>query len=143
HPADTGVAGVQIILFIKNPITRFDEMTRSDTHTVTDRADDTSVAIQLQELAVLSACHPWIAVGIEMECADEISHLHGSQELAIGTVDDDSILLPVADPDVTVGGIDCEPMGRVEFTLSDTVAVPLINELTGFIQVNDASYAEI
>ena len=80
-------------------------------------------AIELQELAILPARHPWLAVRVEVERADEVSHLHRLEELPVARIDDDPILLAVADPDVAVGGIDGEAMSRAELSLSHLVAV--------------------
>ena len=67
----------------------------------------------LQELPVLTTRHPRVAVGIKPEGANEVSHLHRPEELAVPAVDDDAVLLTVADPDVATGRIDCEMSGRI------------------------------
>src|SRR2546427_257263 len=78
-----------------------------------------------------------------MEGANEVSHLHRSEELAVATIDDDTVLLAVADPDIAVCGINGEPMNRIEFSLSDTVAIPLIDEFAGLIEMDDARGANV
>jgi hypothetical protein len=40
-----------------------------------------------------------------MKGADQVSHVHRLEELAITTIDDDSILLAIADPDIAVCGV--------------------------------------
>jgi hypothetical protein len=112
HAPHARITRVQIIVFVKNPITGFDELSRSDTHPVTNSSDNSSIPVQFQELAILSACHPRVAVRIEMERANEISHLHRSEELPIAAVDDNPILFPVADPDIAVCRINRQPMDR-------------------------------
>src|SRR2546425_3385821 len=129
--ADTGVACIEIVLLVKNPVAGFDELSGSDPHSVTDRSEHLASQVQLQELAILTARHPWIAVRVKMEGANEVSRLHRFKELAIAAIDDDAILLAVADPDIAVRRINGEPMDRVEFSLSDTVSVPLIDEFAG------------
>ena len=141
--AHAGVAGIQVVLLVKYPIAGFDELAGSDAHAVADRAEHFAVAIQLQELAILTARHPWVALRIELERANEISHLHRLEEFAVAGVDDDSILLAVADPDVAVCGIDGESMNRIEFSLADTVAIPLVDEFAVLIQMDDARRADI
>ena len=141
--ADTGVACIQIVLLVKNPVAGFDELAGSDPHSVTDRTEHLAIPVQLQELAILSARHPRVAVRVKMEGANEVSHLHRLEEFAVAAIDDDTILLAVANPDITVCGVNGQPMDRVEFSLSDTVAVPLIDEFAALIEMDDARDAQI
>src|SRR5262245_16671661 len=77
-----------------------------------------------------------------MECANEVSHLHRFEELAVGVIHDDTILLAVADPDIAICRVNGEPMSRVEFSLSDTVSIPLTDESAGLVQVDYARNAQ-
>src|SRR5207247_7362282 len=120
-----------------------DELAGPHTHAVPDRADDLAVPIQLQELAILAARHPRLAVRIEIEGAHEVSHLQCLEKFSVARIDDDPIFLAVADPDVTIRGIDGEPMCRAEFSLSHLVPVPLIDEFAVLVEVDDPRGAEI
>ena len=102
-----------------------------------------AIPVELQELAVLAARHPRLAVRVEIQRAHQISHLHRLEELAVAGIDDDPILLAVADPDIAVVGIDGEPVGRAEFSLPDLVAVPLIDELAVLVEVDDPRRADV
>src|SRR5439155_23077418 len=104
---------------------------------VTDRTEHPAIPIQLQELAILTARHPWLAVRVEIEGAHEVSHLHRFEEGAVSRIDDDPVFLAVADPDIAVCRIDGEPVGRAELSLSHLVAVPLIDECAALIEVDD------
>jgi hypothetical protein len=55
----------------------------ADPHAVADRSEDLAGAIELQELAVLSARHPRLAVRVEIQGAHEISHLHRPEKPAV------------------------------------------------------------
>src|SRR5262245_28635284 len=101
HTADAGIARIQVVLLVHDPVTGFDELTRTDAHAVADRTEHFPGAIQLQELPVLPRCHPRLAVRIEVERAHQIPHLHRLEEPAVTRVDDDAVFLAVADPDVT------------------------------------------
>src|SRR6185369_14764318 len=96
HLGDTahaGVARVQVVLLVHHPIAGFDELTVSDTHAVADCAEHPSIPIQLQELAVLTARHPRLAVRVEVQGTYEIPHLHRLEKLAVARVDDDPVFL--------------------------------------------------
>ena len=65
-PAYAGVAGIYIVVLVKNKITGFNELAGADAHAVADGADDFAVARELEELPILSAspmeeevCRPW------------------------------------------------------------------------------------
>src|SRR5688572_1442736 len=105
-PADAGVAGIEIALAVEDEIAGLGELSRTDAHAVADRTHDLAGAIQFEELAVLAAAHPGIALRIEMKGADQITGLQGAQELAVAAIDDDAILLAIADPDIAIAGID-------------------------------------
>jgi hypothetical protein len=77
-------------------------LTGANPHSIADRAEHFAIPIELQELTVLAAGHPWIAVRVEPERADKISHLHRPEELPVRTVHDNAILLAIADPDVSI-----------------------------------------
>jgi hypothetical protein len=94
-------------------------------------------------LAILTACHPWIPVGVKPECANEIPHLHRFEEFAVAAVDDNSILLAVTDPDIAICWIYREPMNGIELSGADTVTVPLVDELARLIKMDDSRYAKI
>jgi hypothetical protein len=142
-PANARVARIEVVLLVHDPVAGFDELAGADTHSVTDRTEYFSIAVQLQELAILSARHPWLAVRVKIEGADEVSHLHGLDEPAVARIDDDTVFLAVANPDIAVAGINGEPMDRAEFPLSDLVAVPLIDEPAVPIEVDDPRGTDI
>src|SRR5438552_5330051 len=89
-PANAGVACIQVVLLVHDPVAGFDELAGPYTHSVTDRAEHFSVPVQLQELAILAARHPWLAVRIKIKGAHEVSHLHRLEELAVAGIDDDA-----------------------------------------------------
>src|SRR5262245_5427778 len=82
HPAHAGIARIEVVLLVHHPITGFDELPGADAHAVADGSENLAVTIHFQELAVLAARHPWLAVGVEIQRAHEISHLHRLEELA-------------------------------------------------------------
>src|SRR5580704_6372205 len=137
HPANAGVACIKVVLLVHDPVAGFDELADADTHSVPDRTEYSAIAVQLQELAILSARHPWLAVRVKVEGAHEVSHLHGFEEPAVARIDDDTVFLAVADPDLTVCGINGEPMDRAEFPWSDLIPVPLIDEGAVLVEVYD------
>src|SRR5712692_2905051 len=117
------VACIQVVLLVHGPVAGFDELTGPYTHSVADRTEYLAIPIQLQELSILTARHPWLAARVKIE--------------------GDAVFFAVADPDIAVCGIDGEPMGRAEFSLSHFVAVPLIDESAVLIEVDDPCGAEI
>jgi hypothetical protein len=142
-PANARVACIKVVLLVHDPVAGFDELAGADTHSVTDRTEYFSIAVELQELAILSARHPGLAVRVKVEGADEVSHLHGFEELAVARIDDDTVFLAVADPDITVSGINREPMDGAEFPWSDLIPVPLIDEGAVPVEVYDPRSPDI
>src|SRR5580693_6300139 len=90
-PANARIACIEVVLLVHDPVAGFDELAGADTHSVADRNEYPPVAVQLQELAILSARHPWLAVRVKIEGTDEVSHLHGLEELALAGIDDDPV----------------------------------------------------
>src|SRR5262249_53608975 len=119
------------------------ELSWSDSHSITDRTNDFAVAVQFEELSILTARHPWIAVRVELKRANEVSHLHRLQKFSIAAVHDDSILLAIPNPYVAVRRVNRESVHRIELSLSHTVAIPLTNELPGLIEMDDARRAKV
>ena len=68
-----------------------------------------------QELAILTARHPRIAMRIKMQGTNEVPPLHGSEEFPIAGIDNDSILLAISNPDVAGYRIHGEPVYRSNF----------------------------
>src|SRR5262245_31894177 len=99
---DARVPGVEIVLLVHDPIAGFDELPGPDTHAVADRTEHPSIPIQLQELTILTAGHPRLAVRVEIQRAHEVSHLHRLEQRAVAGVDDDPVFLAIADPDVAI-----------------------------------------
>src|SRR5258708_38018210 len=132
--AHARVAPIPVVLPVHAPVAGFDELTGPDPHAVANRTEDRAIPAQPQELAILTAGHPWLAVPVKVESTHEVSHLHRLEEPAVARIDDDAIFLPVADPDIAVGRIDGEPMGRTDFSLSHFVAVPFIDECAVLIE---------
>src|SRR5439155_1206098 len=95
--ANARVACIQVVLLVHGPVAGFDELTGPYTHSVADRTEYLAIPIQLQELSILTARHPWLAARVKIEGANEVSHLHRFEELAVSRIDDDTIFLPVAD----------------------------------------------
>src|ERR1700737_5430453 len=95
-PAHARVACIQVVLLVHDPVAGLDELPRPYTHSVTDRAEYLTIPIQLQELAILPARHPWLAVRVKIEGANEVSHLHRFDKLPAAAIDDDTIFLAVA-----------------------------------------------
>jgi hypothetical protein len=52
----------KLSLLVHDPIAGFDELPESDTHSVSYRAEHFAIPIDLQELTILTARHPWLAV---------------------------------------------------------------------------------
>src|SRR3989442_5699448 len=90
-PANARVASIMAVLLAHGPVAGFDELAGSYTHSVSDRTEYLAIPIQLQELAILTARHPWLAVRVEIEGAHEVSHLHRFEELAVARIDDDTV----------------------------------------------------
>src|ERR1700722_15911466 len=82
-------------------------------------------------------------MGIEFERAHQISCLNCFEELAVRGVDNDTILLAISNPDVAVGRVHSESMDHAEFSLSDVVAIPLIEKTAVLIKVNHPSSARL
>src|SRR5689334_22651345 len=102
NPPDARVTSIQVVLFVENPVARFDKLSQANAHAIADGTDNPAVPVQFQELAVLTAGHPGVATRVELKCANKISHLHRPEELSVAAVNDDAVLLTIADPDVTI-----------------------------------------
>src|SRR6185437_11672637 len=125
-------------LGIESPVTGFGELAAADTHALADRAQHFAVAVQLQELAVLARRHPGIALVVEIEGADQILHLQSLHEAPVGGIDDNAILLAIADPDIAILWIDRQAMGGIELALADFIAEPLADKFSVLGQMKDA-----
>src|SRR5678815_5636297 len=141
YTANTGIARDQIVLGIKYPIAGFGELAGAHTHAVAHRAQHLAVTVELEELAVLARRHPGIALMVEVQGADQVAHLQGLYELAVGRIDNDAILFAVADPHIAILGIDGEAVGRVELALPHFIAEPLVDELAVLGEMDDAGHA--
>src|SRR5205085_7458625 len=86
---------------------------------------------------------PEIVLLVEVKRADQVSELHGPEELAVAGIDNDAIFLTVADIDIAGFGIDGKTMGHGELALADRIAEPLVDELAILVQVQDARGAVI
>src|SRR5688572_12016609 len=137
HAANARVAGIQVVLLVHHPIARFNELSVADAHAIADRTENLPAAIHLQKLPVLAACHPRLPMRIEIQRAYEISHLHRLQKFAVARIDDDAVVLTVADPDVPSGRIDSEAVCRVELALPDFVTEPLVLEFAVLVDMNN------
>ena len=134
---DTGVAGIDVAILVPGHVGGLDRLTRPPARAIADRAEHPATPVQSQYLAILSARHPRIAVRVEADRADQISHLQGLEKVSILRINDDAILLSIADPDIAVGGIHRDAMGHAEFALPDAVAKPLIDEFAIFVQLQN------
>src|SRR4030095_6378553 len=83
-----------------------------------------------------------IPLRIEIDRTRQVFHLNRLHERAARRVDDEAILFTIADPDVAVGRIDGEAMDHADLSLPDAVAVPLIDDPAGLIEVDDARRAD-
>src|SRR6185436_1830242 len=92
-PADARITCIKVVLLVHDPVAGFDELAGPDTHAVSDRTEHLSIPIQLQELAILAARHPWLPMRVEIEGAHQVSHGHRLEELAVAGIDDDPIFL--------------------------------------------------
>src|SRR5579872_4934205 len=75
---------------------------------------------------------------VDKEGANKIPHLDGFDEFAISVIDDDPILLAVANINVAVVGIDGQAMHHAEVSRSGAVAKPLLDEFAVLIEAQDA-----
>src|SRR5579864_6923805 len=75
--------------------------------------------------------------------AHEVSHLDGLDELPVGGINDKTIFLTVAQPHVAGLGIDGDAMDHAEFSLSDAVAIPLIDKFAVLVEVDYARGADV
>jgi hypothetical protein len=63
--------------------------------------------------------------------------LNRLDEFAVSGIDDDAVLLAVADVHVAVIGIDGDPMDHTEVSLPGVVAKPFLDEFAVLIEVPD------
>ena len=136
-PANARVACVQVALLVPGQVVGFDELALAGARSVAHGSEDVAILINLQELAILTARHPEIALRVEIDGARQVSHLNRPDEFAVCRIDDEAIFLPVTYPHIAILGIHGDAMGHAEFSLSDAVAVPLLDEPAALIEVDD------
>ena len=134
-PADSRVACIYVAVRIHGHVVGFVKLAGPRTGSLANRTEYVAIPVQLNDLAIFSRRHPKLAVGVHIEGASEISHLNRFHELAVSRIDDEAILLPITDPDVAGFGINGDPMGHAESSLSDTVTEPLIYEFAILIEM--------
>ena len=78
---------------------------------------------------------------VEVDRANQVLHRQSADELAVGGIDHDAILLAVADPHIAILGVDGEAMSGIELALAHFIAEPLADKLAVLGQVDDPRHA--
>src|SRR6185437_16417835 len=135
--------GIEIVVAVPGHIGGFDGLSRPTARAISHRAQHGAIAIQFQQLTVLAAGHPEVSVTVETNGAHQIAHLDGAAENTALGVNHQAILFTVADPDVAILRVYGHAVRHAELALADAVAEPLIDELAGPVQVDDAGRTDI
>src|SRR5580698_4348368 len=110
YARDRSITGVDVPFLIKSHEIGLHELTEASPAAVADSALHVAVAVNLEHLTIIAARDPWDAIGVEMNCANKVSHRQGFHERSCLGVYDDTILVTVANPDIPVSWIDPDAM---------------------------------
>lgn len=74
YACDRSVTGVNVPFLIQTHEIGLHELTEASPAPVTDSALHVAVAVNLEHLTIIAARDPWDAIGIEIDCANKVSH---------------------------------------------------------------------
>src|SRR5579863_5808929 len=88
-------------------------------------------------------CNPNIIFGIEANGTDKIPELHSFDKFSIAAINNEAVLLAVAQPHIASPWIDRDAVHHGEFSRSPAVTIPLIDEPSVLVEMDYACAATI
>ena len=79
---------------------------------------------------------------VEIQGADQVAHLKRPEVVAVRGIDGDPVVFPVADPDIARHRVHRRAMGIVEFRRALGIAIPLVDEVGVFVEVQNPRHAD-